>query len=195
MLRQINEKYIEELRAVPACLNKKFVLGEGNSDTPGLMMIGEAPGAQEVLQGRPFVGSAGRNLNDFLKIMGAIRDNIYITNAVKIRPTSNGRDGQEKNRTPTFNEVALFLPWLRDEIQAVNPAILVTLGNTALRALIGETASIGDKHGQLLHFPGIIALYPLYHPAAIIYNRALANVYKEDVVRLRKLINNHSWER
>ena len=187
-MRQLNEMHMTQLRASHTCAGKSFVFGEGRIDRPNMMMIGEAPGANEVLQGRPFVGAAGKNLDHFLEIIGASRESIYITNVVKIRPTLLGEHGKENNRTPTFDEVALFLPWLKDEIEAVEPQILVTLGNTPLKALVGGAAGIGGLHGRFLKYLGIIPLYPLYHPAAIIYNRALADVYEADVVRLRELM-------
>lgn len=163
-------------------------MGEGKDLKPAIMLIGEAPGAQEEAQGRPFVGKAGQNLNEFLALLGLEREQIYITNAVKIRPSVLGASGKEKNRPPTRKEVELFTPWLKDEIRSVKPRLIVTLGNTPLRVVYGTEAVIGNFHGKLMQTPEGLALFPLYHPAAVIYNRALRSVYEEDLERLKAIL-------
>ena len=159
-----------------------LVFGEG-PQRPRLMLIGEAPGEQETLQGRPFVGKAGQNLDHFLALAGLSREEIYISNAVKLRPTKTGKTGRLSNRPPTKDEIALFRPWLLREIAEVAPQMIATLGNVPLRALMGRQATIGALHGQWQTWEER-RLYPLYHPASVIYNRALNSVYEEDVVRL-----------
>ena len=99
------------------------------------MLIGEAPGEQEALEGRPFVGKAGKNLDGFLKAVGLRRGEIYVTNVVKLRPTRQSAAGRVVNRPPSREEKALFTPWLMREIALVRPGALVTLGNVALQAL------------------------------------------------------------
>ena len=148
---------------------KVLVFGEGPLHAR-LMLIGEAPGEQESLQGRPFVGKAGRNLDEFLALSGLNRAELYITNTVKYR-------------APTQEEIRLGLPFLKREIALVAPEVIVTLGNVPLRALMGRQATIGALHGQWQTWEER-RLYPLYHPASVIYNRALKSVYEEDVVRL-----------
>ena len=94
---------------------KILVHGEGAPEAR-VMLVGEAPGEQETLQGRPFVGKAGKNLNEFLELAGLRREELYVTNAVKFRPTKLSAAGRIVNRPPTREEVQLFLPWLRREI-------------------------------------------------------------------------------
>ena len=175
---------------------KVLVFGEGRSDRPGIMLIGEAPGEQETLQRRPFVGKAGKNLDGFLEVVGLKREEIYISNVVKVRPTRVSDKGRVSNRPPNREELALFTPFLYEEILLVQPRLIVTLGNVALKALAGSKAVIGSMHGapadvtvahgkQEAAFP----LFPLYHPASIIYNRALQEVYQDDLHRLRGYLN------
>ncbi len=161
---------------------KILVHGEGAPDAR-VMLVGEAPGEQETLQGRPFVGKAGKNLNEFLELAGLRREELYVTNAVKFRPTKLSAAGRIVNRPPTREEVQLFLPWLRREIELVRPGVIVTLGNVPLRALTGPKTVIGDAHGAFREVEGL-RLYPMYHPASLIYNPSLREVYAQDVRRL-----------
>lgn len=171
---------------------RSLVFGEGSFHSR-LMMIGEAPGEQETLMGRPFVGKAGKNLNEFLEMSGLKREEIYITNTVKFRPTKRSDAGRIVNRMPSREEIALFLPWLKREIALVAPECIATLGNVPLKALAGDKAVIGDVHGQFLEFEGR-TLYPLYHPASLIYNPSLRTVYAEDVKRLGAWLRNRGNE-
>lgn len=161
---------------------KILVHGEGAPEAR-VMLVGEAPGEQETLQGRPFVGKAGKNLNEFLELAGLRREELYVTNAVKFRPTKLSAAGRIVNRPPTREEVQLFLPWLRREIELVRPGVIVTLGNVPLRALTGPKTVIGDAHGAFREVEGL-RLYPMYHPASLIYNPSLREVYAQDVRRL-----------
>ena len=176
----------EELNRLIADLyegeKKILVHGEGEIGAR-VMLVGEAPGEQETLQGRPFVGKAGKNLDEFLELAGLERSQLYVTNAVKFRPTKRSAAGRTVNRPPTREEVSLFLPWLRREIELVAPEVIVTLGNVPLRALTGPKAVIGDVHGAFQDVDGL-RLYPMYHPASLIYNPALREVYAEDIRRL-----------
>ncbi len=168
--------------------DKVIVFGEGNMEKPRLMLIGEAPGEQEVMQGKPFVGKAGKNLDAFLESVHLKREEIYISNVVKIRPTKVSEKGRVSNRPPSREEIGLFLPWLKEEIGLVSPELLVTLGNVALKSLLGK-GTIGEAHGRFLRaavsahqekereYP----LFALYHPASIIYNRSLSQVYAGDL--------------
>ena len=158
-----------------------LVFGEGPKHAK-LMLIGEAPGEQETLQGRPFVGKAGQNLDHFLALAGLSREEIYISNAVKLRPTKTGKTGRLSNRPPTKDEIALFRPWLMREIEEVAPGMIATLGNVPLRAVTGRSLSIGEVHGQVLDAGETgLPLFALYHPASLIYNRSLTDVYEQDV--------------
>lgn len=165
--------------------DKILVFGDGNSDRPDIMLIGEAPGEQETLQRRPFVGKAGKNLDEFLELMGIDRKSLYVSNVVKIRPTSLGKTGRVRNRAPSKEEISLFLPFLMKEIELVAPKALVTLGNVPLKALMGDKATVGELHGRWHTAANGLPLYALYHPAAIIYRRELKEVYVRDVLSLK----------
>ena len=161
---------------------KVLVHGEG-SIGPRLMLIGEAPGEQETLQRRPFVGKAGKNLNEFLELAQLDRSQLYVSNTVKFRPTKISAAGRVVNRPPSREEINLFLPWLKKEIETVRPQVVVTLGNVPLKALAGPRAVIGDLHGGFVEADGV-KIYPMYHPASMIYNPSLREVYAEDIRRL-----------
>ena len=166
-----------------------LVFGEGPQQ-PRLMLIGEAPGEQETLQGRPFVGKAGQNLDHFLALAGLCREEIYISNAVKLRPTKTGKTGRLSNRPPTKDEIALFRPWLLREIAEVAPQMIATLGNVPLRAVTGRSLTIGEVHGQVIDAGETgLPLFALYHPASLIYNRALSDVYEQDVRALAQRLS------
>ena len=177
----------QEMRAFFADLyegeSKPLVLGEG-SENARLALVGEAPGEQEALKGKPFVGKAGRNLDEFLRATGLERSQLYITNVVKIRPTRVSEAGRIVNRPPTREEIALFLPWLKRELAAVKAPVVVTLGNVALKALAGKGYTIGEAHGKLLA-AGDMRIFPLYHPASVLYNPRLKEVYEQDLRALR----------
>lgn len=185
-IEKINLKYTQSFQGFCA-----IVPGEGDPSAR-LMLVGEAPGAQEALEGRPFVGKAGKNLNAFLSGVSLTREALYITNAVKFRPTKQGTGGRLSNRTPTAKEVGLFQPWLLEEIRVIRPNVIATLGNTALCAVTGERLTIGDVHGRPLQIrldvDLDVVLFPLYHPASIIYRRELMQVYEEDIKALREYL-------
>ena len=173
---------------------KTLVFGEGVTDHPVLMLIGEAPGEQESLQGRPFVGKAGKNLDAFLETVNLKREEIYISNVVKIRPSKISAAGRIVNRPPSREEKALFTPWLMREIAIVKPAAIVTLGNVALQAFLDDV--IGNRHGrwsqteistgdgQTFQLP----LFALYHPASVIYNGSLKATYAADLQHLAETL-------
>lgn len=168
---------------------KTIVFGEG-ARSPVLMMIGEAPGGEEEKQGRPFVGKAGKNLSAFLEVLGLKREEIYISNVVKLRPVKESpKTGKAVNRPPSGEEIAFFLPFLQEEIAMVAPKVIVTLGNVPLKAVSGEKgAVIGDYHGKPLPLAEGRILFALYHPAAVIYNRSLQAVYDGDLLALRAFL-------
>lgn len=180
------EKYKQALRDFLAGVmpgrENALVFGEGPMQ-PRLMLIGEAPGEQETLMGRPFVGKAGKNLDRFLELAGMRREEIYISNAVKIRPTKTGKTGRISNRPPTREEIALFRPWLLKEIALVAPQVIATLGNVPLFAVTNDKRlTIGEAHGRVMEAgESGRKLFALYHPASLIYNRALEPVYERDV--------------
>ena len=194
-MQSFNQKMLRFFQTLWPAEEKPIVLGEGYTDHPPVMLIGEAPGEQESLQGRPFVGKAGKNLDGFLSVLELKREDIYISNVVKIRPTKTSEKGRLSNRPPNKEELALFTPYLMEEILLVQPKMVVTLGNVALKALCGPKAIIGDMHGRETQITvthekqeASYALFPLYHPASIIYNRSLQAVYDEDLVQLKTLL-------
>ena len=168
-----------------------LVFGEGNVDSL-IMLIGEAPGGEEEKLGRPFVGKAGKNLDEFLITVGIDREKLYITNVVKYRPVGiSEKTGKNINRTPSWDEMMDFMPLLKKEIETVNPKLIVTLGNVPLRALMNsKSITIGSYHGKEMNIHGY-KVYPLYHPASVIYNRGLKEIYIDDVKGIKKYI---SWK-
>jgi len=158
------------------------VYGDGNPDAR-VMLVGEAPGAQETIQRRPFVGAAGKNLDTILELISLDRDSLFVTNVVKFRPCKFSEKTQRfSNRPPTREEVALCAHVLRREIEIIAPAVIVTLGNFALRAVTGDGGIvIGDVHGQFLPCENAsYKIYPMYHPAGMIYNPSLKPIFTQD---------------
>lgn len=183
---------LEELRnEIEAAAGKAFpgrviVHGEGAVGAR-LMLIGEAPGEQEELLRRPFVGKAGKNLDEFLELAGIRREEIYISNTVRFRPTKLSKAGRTVNRPPTALEIGFFAPFLLREIALVCPGFVATLGNVPLGALAGKKVTIGEAHGRVIEMQGY-ALYPMYHPASLIYNPSLKETYAADILRLKELM-------
>lgn len=155
-----------------------LVPGEGSAKAR-IVMIGEAPGEKEEQLRRPFVGKAGENLNEFLRLSGIEREALYITNTVKFRPTEVGKSGKTVNRKPTKAEIEAFKPFLMKELNEIRPLCVVTLGNVPLGVFV-KNAAIGEVHGRFLEAEGF-RLYPMYHPASVIYNRSLRETYLKDV--------------
>lgn len=185
-IKALNEKIINSYP------NEKLVLGHGNLNSP-IMLIGEAPGAKEIELGQPFVGQAGKHLEEFLQVLEIKREDIYITNSVKYRPTKvNPKTGRLSNRTPTIKEIEDFREFVFEEIDIINPKIIVTLGNIPLKSLLEKSIKIGEVHGRLesIYINGNpYSIFPLYHPAAVIYNRDLREVYISDLHKLKKEID------
>ncbi len=170
---------------------KILVFGEGNVNSP-MVLVGEAPGEQETIKQRPFVGKAGKNLEEFLDILELEREDIYITNVVKFRPfKKNEKTGRLSNRPPTREEIDLSRVWLIKELTIIEPKVVVSLGNTALKTLSGRRdIKIGDVHGNPFDIEigdkgYVTSLFPLYHPASIIYRRELKAIYEEDLKKLK----------
>lgn len=183
------EKLYREMDAFFARLwpgeNRPLVFGDGRAESPRLVLIGEAPGEKEVIEKRPFVGKAGKNLDEFLNMVQLCRTDIYVTNVVKVRPTKPGKSGRVTNRAPDKEELLLFTPWLKKELSLLSPKALVSLGNVPLRALTeDDKITIGDVHGTWLTAKNGLPLYALYHPASVIYRRELKEVYTRDVLAL-----------
>ncbi|QCX33581.1 uracil-DNA glycosylase [Caloramator sp. E03] len=189
VLKKIEEEYMQLVKNRLG-ENYKVVFGEGSINAK-IMLIGEAPGEREEEMQRPFVGQAGKNLDEFLDILGLSRNEIYITNVVKIRPFKiNEKTKRKSNRPPNSFEIEMSIETLKKEIEIIKPKIIVTLGNIPLRAVLNDKkASIGKYHGKAIKFDKFI-VFPLYHPASIIYNRSLKQVYHDDVLALKSLMKN-----
>ncbi len=154
-----------------------LVFGSGN-ERANLVLIGEAPGRDEDLQGEPFVGRAGQLLDKILAAIGFQRKEIYIGNILKCRPPNN--------RDPLLEEIALCMPHLMKQIDIIQPKIILALGRIAAQTLLKTTTSLGQLRSETLSFHDI-PLLVTYHPAALLRNPHWKRPVWEDVQRLRNL--------
>lgn len=154
------------------------VFGDGNPDAD-IVFIGEAPGKKEDLEGRPFIGSAGKFLDELLGSIKLKRENIYITNVVKYRPPNN--------RDPEPEEKEQCRQWLLDELTLINPKLIVFLGRHAMNNFFPEL-KISDAHGKIIikKFESIPTNHflPLYHPAAALYNGSMRDILMKDFKKI-----------
>lgn len=159
------------------------VPGEGNPDAQ-VMFIGEAPGFNEDLQGRPFVGQAGKLLEKCLHdVLGLSRHDVYITNVIKFRPPDN--------RDPLPEEIAACATWLDDQIKIIHPKIIVTLGRFSMAKFIPDV-TISRVHGlsRYVDFNGErYIIFPMYHPAAALRAGAVMKEFDQDFNKLKDLLN------
>lgn len=164
------------------------VIGEGNHDAT-IMFVGEAPGKNEALTGKPFCGAAGKLLDELLATIDLPRERVYITNILKDRPPNN--------RDPLPEEIALYASFLDRQIEIIQPKVIATLGRFAMGYVMkkfelgNDLQPISKIHGKT--FPtgslfGERVIVPLYHPAAAIYTRTLADDLKKDFQVLRKYV-------
>lgn len=162
--------------ACSLCRGRTHVVpGEGDLHAR-LMLIGEGPGEQEDLQGRPFVGPAGQLLERMLAAIGLAREQVYIANAVKCRPPHN--------RVPTPEETAACLPYLRAQVALVRPRVIALLGATAARTVLGDGVRITRDRGRWVERKGVFLL-PTYHPAALLRDESKKRPAWEDFKALR----------
>lgn len=155
----------------------QLVFGDGSPDAE-LVFIGEAPGKNEDEQGLPFVGAAGKFLNEMLAGIGLKRQDVYITNVVKYRPPGN--------RDPYPDEKAAFLPFLRAQLEVIKPKLVITLGRHSMDSLL-PGLRISDCHGQPKRYHGQIYL-PLFHPAAALYNGAMRQTLIDDFAKIPSVL-------
>ena len=155
----------------------QLVFGDGNVDTD-LVFVGEAPGKNEDLQGIPFVGAAGKFLNEMLQMIDLERKDIYITNIVKYRPPDN--------RDPFPDEKTSFLPYLESQLEVIQPTLVVTLGRHSLNCFLPDL-QISQAHGQPKRYKGRVYL-PLFHPAAALYNGAMRQTLIDDFALIPAII-------
>ena len=154
-----------------------LVAGEGDPDA-AVVFVGEAPGAAEDEQGRPFVGNAGRLLDRLLEQAGLERGGVFITNVVKARPP--------KNRDPRITEVRHYLPWLLAQLDVIEPQLVVPLGRHPLAHFAPE-AKISEAHGRVIEGERW-RLFPMFHPAAALHNPSLRETLVEDAQALREAL-------
>lgn len=209
---QYPQSLVAKIKAKTADLPLEgFLSGQGPIH-PKLMIVGEAPGRTEITSKIPFSGRSGDELLNGLNSIGLNRDDVYITSVVRSRPYSHkiSRDKNgntiEKfpNRTPSKKEVKLFAPLFDWELRQVKPHLIATVGNTSLQRLLGRTYQIGDVHGQVFQQPIQIfdekndayqrskesyLIVPLFHPAAIFYNRSLTPLIKQDWQTVGNLVS------
>ena len=156
----------------------QLVFGEGNPDAD-MVFIGEAPGKNEDIQGKPFIGAAGKFLNQLLEMINITREDVYITNIVKYRPPNN--------RDPLPDEKTAFMPYLDQQLTIIKPKLVITLGRHSLNCFLPQLI-ISQVHGQPKRYKGRVYL-PLFHPAAALYNGGLRQTLINDFVRIPTILN------
>ncbi len=174
--------------------NKYYpVVGEGSHDA-SIMFVGEAPGLTEAKTGKPFCGAAGKFLDELIASIGLKREDVYITNIVKDRPS--------ENRDPTPEEIALYSPFLDRQVQIIQPKVIVTLGRHSMNYVMQrydldlEVEPISKIHGKTFetafideeHKQHPVTIVTLYHPAAALYNGGMRDTLKQDFQVLKKFI-------
>ncbi|WP_282020448.1 uracil-DNA glycosylase [Planomicrobium okeanokoites] len=187
-----------------------FVRGSGPLK-PAVMLVGEAPGENELETGIPFTGRAGKELMESLSSVGLSRDDVYITSAVRSRPykwgTKKKRNGEiverKYNRAPTKKEIIAHAPILDTEISDIQPPLIVTLGNVGLQRLIGSQAKVTELHGVLLETPILrwdeekgafketmenYHIFPTFHPASVFYNPPVRYLKEDDWRKLGEIL-------
>ncbi len=167
----------------------QLVFGDGNPDA-AVVFIGEAPGKNEDLQGKPFVGASGKFLDHMLATIGLMREDIYITNIVKYRPPAN--------RDPTPEEKRIFLPYLQSQLEVIKPKIVVTLGRHSTNCFLPDL-QISKVHGEPRHASLSlkqdkddileVIILPLFHPAAALYNPAQRQILIDDFAVIPNIMN------
>lgn len=162
----------------------QLVFGDGSADAK-IVFVGEAPGKNEDEQGLPFVGAAGKFLNEMLAAIGLKRGDVYITNIVKYRPPDN--------RDPYPDEKAAFLPYLRRQLEVIKPKLVVPLGRHSMEALLPAGLSISQCHGQPKRYNGQVYL-PLFHPAAALYNGAMRQTLIDDFMKIPAILKKLTTE-
>lgn len=186
-IREDKQKKLDELKAKILATNPtpelaatatQLVFGDGNPSAR-IVFIGEAPGKNEDLKGIPFIGAAGKFLNEMLETIGMKREDIYITNIVKYRPPNN--------RDPLPEEKEVFLPYLQAQLEIIQPAIVVTLGRHSMNCFLPDL-QISKVHGQPKRFKGQVFL-PLFHPAAALYNGSMRQTLLDDFAKIPTIID------
>jgi uracil-DNA glycosylase family 4 len=188
-MERLNEEVATCSRCPLSASRTQAVPGEGPANAR-ILFIGEAPGKNEDLQGRPFVGRAGRILDELLASIDLERNQVYITNIVKCRPP--------KNRDPTPAEITACHPYLERQIAMIRPRVIVPLGRFSMRIICEaygiRPGPIGEMHGSVIQASGPgaeVVIVPMYHPAAAIYNPYKKTDILEDFQTLRRVLDEH----
>ena len=177
---------LEDIRAaVETC--KRCPLWEGRTHTvfgegdphARVLIVGEAPGKNEDEQGRPFVGAAGKYLDELLGIAGLKREDVFIANVLKCRPPNN--------RDPQAMEIQTCTPYLREQTRSINPEFIVTLGNFSTKFILKTDVGITRLHGKLQQ-AGRFKVFPIFHPAAALYDSKKRADLEDDFVTLGQLL-------
>lgn len=208
---KISDELVElGLKRIEGFSVEGFVRGSGPLE-PAVMLVGEAPGENELETGVPFTGRAGKELMESLASVGLSREDVYITSAVRSRPykwgTKKKRNGEtlerKYNRAPTKKEIIAHAPILDAEIKDIKPPLIVTLGNVGLQRLIGPQAKVTELHGVLMETPvlqwdeesGIFQkteenyhIFPTFHPASVFYNPPVRYLKEEDWRKLGEIL-------
>ena len=180
-MRELDER-IANCRLCRLCESRTHAVpGSGNVENPQVVFVGEGPGRNEDLQGKPFVGSGGKLLDQLLNNASLERSQVYITNIVKCRPPKNRKPKPDEVETCTSN-------YLEKQIELLRPKLICTLGATALEYFTGEK-KMGDNHGKL--FVAKLSGLPLlatYHPASVFRNGSLRALLQDDLKKIPELI-------
>lgn len=176
---EVLQQQVEQCQACSLCETRtNIVFGEGNPHAR-VLIVGEAPGKNEDLQGRPFVGAAGKFLDELLVHAQLQREDIFIANVLKCRPPSN--------RNPRPEEIEACADFLREQTRAIDPWVIVTLGNFATQFILKTGAGITHLRGTLQQ-TGRFIVMPVYHPAAAIYDRSKRDVLIADFEQIGRVV-------
>ncbi len=179
------EEIVKKCNKCELCSNRtNIVFGVGNPNAD-VMFIGEGPGADEDAEGEPFVGKAGKLMNQAFLGLGISREKIYIANIVKCRPPNN--------RTPLKEEANSCLDYLRNQVMIIKPKIIVLLGNTALKNILGEEFGITSTRGKWIERKGIKYM-PTFHPAALLRDETKKIDFWNDLKLVKKEAENQKME-
>jgi DNA polymerase len=176
------QQFYEEIKDCPKCklsqTRTHLVFGEGKPDAE-ILFVGEAPGANEDLQGRPFVGAAGKLLTELLAGIGIRREDVYIANILKCRPPDN--------RNPLPDEIETCMPYLWRQIELIRPRVICSLGNFSTQTLTGRKLGIMKVRGQHVQVKNFF-VFPMLHPAVALHQGGTRALLKEDFENLKKFL-------
>ena len=178
-LQEFHEQIKDCQKCALAASRTQVVCGDGNPHAE-IMFVGEAPGFYEDRQGKPFVGAAGKLLDQLLAEIGIQRHDVYIANVIKCRPP--------ENRNPRAEEIESCKPYLLTQIELIRPRVICTLGNFSTQLLLGKKVGITKVRGQPFD-QGNYLVVPMLHPAAALHREDLLGAVKEDFQNLRKILD------